>query len=69
MPYASMSPLPAKPSSFSTAISTGSPWQSHPALRSTWYPFIVRYRGNTSLNTRASTWWVPGRPLAVGGPS
>ncbi len=23
----------------------------------------------TSLNTRASTWWIPGLPLAVGGPS
>ena len=29
----------------------------------------VRKRGNTSLNTRASMWWVPGMPLAVGGPS
>ena len=30
-----MSPLPLKPSSFSTASSTGKPWQSHPAFRST----------------------------------
>ena len=32
MPYASMSGLPVKPSSFSTASSTGRPWQSQPAL-------------------------------------
>ena len=36
MPYASMSGLPLKPSSRSTASSTGRPWQSHPALRGTW---------------------------------
>ncbi len=30
---------------------------------------MVLNRGKTSLNTRASTWWVPGSPLAVGGPS
>lgn len=36
MPYASMSFLPLKPSSFSTASSTGRPWQSQPALRATW---------------------------------
>ena len=36
MPYASMSCLPVKPSSFSTASSTGRPWQSQPALRATW---------------------------------
>lgn len=36
MPYASMSFLPLKPSSFSTASSTGRPWQSQPALRPTW---------------------------------
>ena len=33
MPYASMSGLPVKPSSFSTASSTGRPWQSQPAIR------------------------------------
>ncbi len=64
-----MSPLPVNPSSFSTASSTGSPWQSQPALRGTCRPFIVRYLGKTSLKTRASTWCVPGVPLAVGGPS
>ncbi len=32
-PYASMSCLPVKPSSFSTASSTGRPWQSQPARR------------------------------------
>ena len=64
-----MSPLPEKPSSFSTASSTGRPWQSQPALRSTWKPCMVLNRGKTSLKTRASTWWVPGMPLAVGGPS
>ncbi len=36
MPYASMSCFPEKPSSFSTASSTGRPWQSQPALRATW---------------------------------
>ncbi len=64
-----MSGLPVNPSSFSTANSTGSPWQSQPAMRGTWKPFIVLNRGKTSLNTRASTWCVPGMPLAVGGPS
>ena len=64
-----MSFLPEKPSSFSTASSTGRPWQSHPAFRSTKWPCIVLKRGKTSLKTRASTWWVPGMPLAVGGPS
>src|SRR5690242_20952190 len=33
-----MSRLPVKPSSFSTATSTGSPWQSQPPLRGTWNP-------------------------------
>ncbi|CAB4852135.1 unannotated protein [freshwater metagenome] len=37
-----MSFLPVNPSSFSTASSTGKPWQSQPALRGTWKPFIVR---------------------------
>ncbi len=69
IPKASMSLLLVKPSSFSTASSTGRPWQSQPARRGTWKPRIVRYRGNRSLKTRASTWWVPGLPLAVGGPS
>ena len=69
IPYASMSCLPVKPSSFSTASSTGRPWQSQPALRATWWPFMVLKRGKTSLKTRASMWWVPGMPLAVGGPS
>ena len=64
-----MSPFPVKPSSFSIAISTGSPWQSQPALRTTWRPCIVLNRGNTSLKTRASTWCTPGMPFAVGGPS
>ncbi len=64
-----MSALPEKPSSFSTASSTGRPWQSQPALRSTWRPCIVLKRGNRSLKTRASMWCVPGMPLAVGGPS
>ncbi len=68
-PYASMSCLPVKPSSFSTASSTGRPWQSQPARRGTERPRIVWKRGNRSLNTRASTWCVPGLPLAVGGPS
>ena len=35
MPYCSMSPLLVKPSSFSTASSTGRPWQSQPARRGT----------------------------------
>ena len=45
-----MSGLPAKPSSFSTAISTGRPWQSQPARRGTCQPCIVLKRGKTSLN-------------------
>ena len=40
MPYASIWGLPDRPSSFSTATSTGSPWQSHPALRGTLKPRI-----------------------------
>ena len=35
MPYASISGLPEMPSCFSTSSSTGRPWQSQPALRST----------------------------------
>ena len=64
-----MSRLPVKPSSFSTATSTGSPWQSQPPLRGTWNPCMVLNLGNRSLNVRASTWCAPGIPLAVGGPS
>jgi hypothetical protein len=37
-----MSALESSPSSFSTSSSTGSPWQSHPPLRRTEAPFIVR---------------------------
>jgi hypothetical protein len=40
-PKASMSRLPEVPISFSTSISTGSPWQSHPAFRWTRWPVIV----------------------------
>ena len=60
-----MSGLPAKPSSCSTAISTGRPWQSQPARRGTCQPCMVLKRGKTSLNARASMWCVPGP--AVGG--
>jgi hypothetical protein len=34
-PNASMSFFPVVPISFSTSISTGKPWQSHPPFRST----------------------------------
>ena len=64
-----MSFLPESPSSFSTATSTGRPWQSQPARRGTWKPCMVLNRGKTSLKTRASTWCTPGVPFAVGGPS
>ena len=57
------------PSSFSTPSSTGSPWVSHPALRSTRWPFRVWNRQKMSLMARAITWWMPGLPLALGGPS
>ena len=57
------------PSSFSTPSSTGSPWVSHPALRCTWKPLIVLYLLNVSLILLARTWWIPGWPLADGGPS
>ena len=40
---------------FSTSSSTGRPWVSHPALRGTLYPFIVRYLGIISLITRVRT--------------
>ena len=42
IPCCSMSCLPSSPSVFSTSISTGSPWVSQPALRSTWSPHMVR---------------------------
>ena len=45
IPKASMSRLPLVPISFSTSISTGRPWQSHPPFRGTRYPVIVLYRG------------------------
>ncbi len=64
-----MSFLPDSPSSFSTATSTGRPWQSQPPCRGTWKPCMVLNRGKTSLKTRASMWCTPGMPLAVGGPS
>lgn len=51
------------------AGATGSPWVSQPALRSTRKPFIVLYRQKMSLIVRAMTWWMPGMPLAEGGPS
>ena len=51
------------------AISTGRPWVSQPPLRVTWNPCIVLKRGNTSLKARLMTWWTPGLPFAVGGPS
>ena len=57
------------PSSFSTLSSTGRPWVSHPALRFTWKPFMVLNRQKVSFSERASTWWIPGCPLADGGPS
>ena len=69
MPYASISGLPEMPRRFSTSISTGRPWQSHPPRRSTKRPRMVWKRGKTSLKTRESTWCAPGRPFAVGGPS
>ncbi len=69
MPYSSIWGLPEKPSSFSTSTSTGSPWQSQPPFRATCRPRIVWKRGNRSLKRRAQTWWMPGRPFAVGGPS
>ena len=69
MPYASISSFEEIPSSCSTAISTGRPWQSQPPLRSTYFPRIVWKRGKMSLKTRARTWCEPGRPFAVGGPS
>ncbi|MEJ2539320.1 MAG: helicase-related protein [Gemmatimonadota bacterium] len=34
------------------AISTGSPWVSHPAIRVTWRPCIVRNRHTRSLMVR-----------------
>src|SRR6478736_1073164 len=64
-----MSFLPLKPSFFSTSSSTGRPWVSHPALRVTRRPCATRKRQIRSLMVRAKTWWMPGRPLAVGGPS
>ncbi len=47
----------------------GKPVAAQPALRGTKYPCMVLKRGKMSLKTRASMWWVPGTPFAVGGPS
>jgi hypothetical protein len=69
MPNSSMSRFVVVPISFSTSSSTGRPWQSHPAFRRTRCPVMVQYRGKRSLNVLDSTWWIPGFPLAVGGPS
>ena len=44
------------PSSFSTESSTGNPWVSQPALRSTRWPFKVWKRQKMSLMARAMTW-------------
>ena len=57
------------PKAFSTPSSTGRPWVSQPALRSTRSPLSVRYRQNRSFRALAITWWMPGLPLAEGGPS
>ena len=42
---------------------------SQPAIRVTWRPWSARKRQIRSLIVRAKTWWMPGRPFAVGGPS
>ena len=68
-PYSSICSFPSRPRSFSTSSSTGRPWVSHPALRSTSLPFMVWNRGIRSLMARVSIWPIWGRPLAVGGPS
>src|SRR6266542_2289290 len=66
-----MSRLPVKPSSFSTATSTGSPWQSQPPLRGTWNPCMVLNLGNRSLNVqgfhvpRKGGWDSHGLPVEV----
>ena len=41
MPYCSIWGLPSRPRYFSTSSSTGRPWVSQPALRSTLFPFMV----------------------------
>src|SRR3989344_6415045 len=48
-PMRSISFLSASSSSFSAMFSMGSPWQSHPHLRSTRWPFMVQYLQNKSL--------------------
>ncbi len=69
IPSASISRFPEMPSFFSASISTGSPCVSHPAMRGTHRPRMVRKRATVSLMVRLNMWWIPGRPLAVGGPS
>ena len=64
-----MASLLIRSNCFCTSISTGKPWVSHPALRSTMWPSIVFQRQTMSLNRREITWWIPGLPFAVGGPS
>src|SRR3954463_15311456 len=66
MPYRSMSGLPANPSSCSTAISTGRPWQSQPARRGTGQPCMVFNRGETSLKARAPMWGGAGAAVGRG---
>ena len=69
MPYSSIASFDIKSSFFCTSISTGNPWVSHPPLRSTTCPSMVFHRHTMSLNSLEMTWWIPGRPFAVGGPS
>ena len=50
-----MSFLPERASFFSTSISTGSPWVSHPAIRVTDRPCMTLKRQNRSLMVREKT--------------
>ena len=42
---------------------------SQPAMRVTCLPWADRKRQIRSFRVREKTWWIPGRPFAVGGPS
>ncbi len=60
---------PVMPSSFSACSSTGSPWVSHPALKTILCPRNVMYRYQRSLTTLPRRWPAWGVPFMVGGPS
>ena len=56
MPILSTSSRPEIPSVLSISYSTGSPWQSQPKRRTTWWPVWCAYRVTVSLIVPARMW-------------